>query len=167
MVDKKDLRNGVAVMRLVAQLLSEWADDMERAQGAGRKKKTAGPIPAAEEVPVPALVPEKAVAETEDSPVASSAPAMPLDSAHVLALLTEKCAAGFGMQVQALINSFGAGKFSELDPGHYAELVSAVGALGVEGEALTTASGGNLVRAEVHRNERAPQCGVAKIEGAE
>ena len=133
MVDKKDLRNGVAVMRLAAQLLSEWADDMERAQGAGRKKK------------------EEAAAETEDSPAAPAAPAAPPDSAHVLALLTEKCAAGFGTQVQALIHSFGAGKFSEVDPAHYAELVSAVGTLGVEGEALTTASGGNLVRAEVNR----------------
>ena len=30
-----------------------------------------------------------------------------------------------------------------------------------------TASGGNLIRGEIHRNERAPQCGVAKIEEAE
>lgn len=126
MADKKDLRNGVAVMRLVAQLLSEWADDMERAQEAGMKKKMAGTVPAAEEVPVSAPAPEEAAAETEDSPVAPAAPMVPPDSAHVLALLTEKCAAGFGTQVQALINSFGAGKFSDLDPGRYAELVSAV-----------------------------------------
>jgi len=36
-----------------------------------------------------------------------------------------------------------------------------------EGEALTTASGGRLVRAEVNRNKRAPLCGVAPIEVAE
>ena len=35
------------------------------------------------------------------------------------------------------------------------------------GEALTTASGGNLVRAEVTRNKRSPQCGAATIEGAD
>ena len=36
-----------------------------------------------------------------------------------------------------------------------------------EDEPLMTASGGNLIRGEIHRNERAPQCGVAKIEEAE
>ena len=35
------------------------------------------------------------------------------------------------------------------------------------GEALTTACGGNIVRAEVNRNKRSPLCGVAPIEVAE
>ena len=35
------------------------------------------------------------------------------------------------------------------------------------GEAPTTASGGNFVGAEVNRNKRAPQCGVAPIEVAD
>ena len=35
------------------------------------------------------------------------------------------------------------------------------------GEPLRAASGGNTVRGEVNRNERAPQCGVAKIEVAD
>ena len=35
------------------------------------------------------------------------------------------------------------------------------------GEPLRAASGGNSVRGEVNRNERAPQCGVAKIEVAD
>ena len=35
------------------------------------------------------------------------------------------------------------------------------------GEAPTTASGGNIVGAEVNRNKRAPQCGVAPIEVAD
>ena len=30
-----------------------------------------------------------------------------------------------------------------------------------------TASGGNIIRAEIHRNEQAPQWGVAKMEEAE
>ena len=37
----------------------------------------------------------------------------------------------------------------------------------VEGEALTTAGGGNLVKAEVSRNKQAPQCGAAPIEVAD
>ena len=36
----------------------------------------------------------------------------------------------------------------------------------VEGEASTTASGGNIVEAEVSRNEQSPQCGAATIEAA-
>ncbi|MBR2663328.1 MAG: peptidoglycan-binding protein, partial [Clostridia bacterium] len=35
------------------------------------------------------------------------------------------------------------------------------------GEALMTASGGNLIRAEVNRNEQSPQCGAATIEVAD
>ena len=35
------------------------------------------------------------------------------------------------------------------------------------GKALSTASGGNIDRAFLARNKRAPQCGVAPIEGAE
>ena len=35
------------------------------------------------------------------------------------------------------------------------------------GEAPTTASGGHFVGAEVNRNKRAPQCGVAPIEVAD
>jgi orotidine-5'-phosphate decarboxylase len=38
---------------------------------------------------------------------------------------------------------------------------------GMLGEPLRAASGGNTVRGEVNRNERAPQCGVAKIEVAD
>jgi len=34
-------------------------------------------------------------------------------------------------------------------------------------EALTTASGRSLVRAEINRNEQAPLCGVATIEVAD
>ena len=37
---------------------------------------------------------------------------------------------------------------------------------GWRGEPLTTAGGGNLVRGEVSRNKRSPQCGAATIEAA-
>ena len=36
-----------------------------------------------------------------------------------------------------------------------------------QGEALMSAGGGKHIRAEVNRNEQAPQCGVATIEVAD
>ena len=41
MVNKKDLRGGIEKMREVAQLLTGWADDLERSLEAGKKKKPA------------------------------------------------------------------------------------------------------------------------------
>ena len=38
---------------------------------------------------------------------------------------------------------------------------------GCQGEPMMTSGGGNLISGEVIRNERAPHCGVAKIEDAE
>ena len=48
--------------------------------------------------------------------------------------------------------------------GHLMNLVSCAV---VRGEPLMTSGGGNLIRGEVNRNERAPQCGVATIEVAD
>ena len=48
-----------------------------------------------------------------------------------------------------------------------AELLEEVAEEVAEGEASTTAGGGSLVGSEVIRNEQAPQCGAATIEGAE
>ena len=47
----------------------------------------------------------------------------------------DKCAAGYRAQVQALINSYGAAKFSEVDPAHYADLVAAASLLGGDSDA--------------------------------
>ena len=60
------------------------------------------------------------------------APALSADA--VRAELAAKCAAGFRTQVQALINSYGAAKFSEVAPEHYPALLEAVACLGVGGE---------------------------------
>ena len=48
-----------------------------------------------------------------------------------------------------------------------AELLEEVAEEVAEGEASTTAGGGSLVGSEVIRNEQAPQCGAATVEGAE
>ena len=132
MANKKDLRGGIIKMREVAQLLSGWADDMERSLEAEKKKEpvaadaSAG-APTAEAVPAASAV---------GVPAASVAPAAPLPAADaVRAELAAKCAAGFRAQVQALINSFGAAKFSEVAPEHYPALLEAVAVLGGDGHA--------------------------------
>ena len=84
MVNKKDLRGGIEKMREVAQLLTGWADDLERSLEAGKKKKPAAAAdaaPAVETAPVAETVP------AEPAP----APAPAADA--VRAELAAKCAA--------------------------------------------------------------------------
>lgn len=138
MVNKRDLRGGIEKMREVAQLLNGWADDMERSLEAEKNKKAAAAdaAPAGEAAPGGETVPV-ASAVSADAPAASASaaaavPALPADA--VRAELAAKCAAGFRTQVQALINSYGAAKFSEVAPEHYPALLEAVACLGVGGE---------------------------------
>ena len=130
MVNKRDLRGGIEKMREVAQLLSGWADDMERSLEAEKNKKTAAAdaVPDGEAVPVAESVP------VADAPATSTAVAPAPSADAVRAELAAKCAAGFRTQVQALINSYGAAKFSEVAPEHYPALLEAVACLGVGGE---------------------------------
>ena len=131
----KDLRGGVARMREVAQLLNGWADEMERSlekteekpvekptakpgRKAGKKAEAAETgEPVAETKPADAIAPEAVTAE------------------QVRSILAAKCAAGFKTQVQALINSFGAAKFSGVAPEHWPALLEAVQGLGVDADA--------------------------------
>ena len=125
MVNKKDLRGGIEKMREVAQLLSGWADDMESSLEA-KEKKTAAVATAATAVPA-----------AEDAPSADAAPAAPAElpeAESVRTVLAAKCAAGFRTQVQTLINSFGAAKFSEVAKEHYPALLEAAAGLGGSGE---------------------------------
>ena len=144
MANKKDLRGGIVKMREVAQLLSGWADDMERSLEAEKKKESvaadeAAGAPAAEavtEVVAAEVGSDAAAASAVGVPAASVAPAAPLPAADaVRAELAAKCAAGFRAQVQALINSYGAAKFSEVAPEHYPALLEAVAGLGGDGHA--------------------------------
>ena len=153
MTDKKDLRGSIAKMRDVAQLLSGWADDLESSLEAGRKKKNT--VAAVEPVSVPvedadapvaaapaeAAAPVEAVASVEAAAHAASdaasaaVPAEKMKPDEVRAVLAAKCAAGFRAQVQAIINSFGAAKFSEVPAEHYPVLLEMVNDLGGEGHA--------------------------------
>ncbi len=139
MVNKRDLRGGIEKMREVAQLLNGWADDMERSLEAEKNKKAAAAdaAPDGEAVPAGEGVPVASAVSAADAPAASAsaaavAPALSADA--VRAELAAKCAAGFRTQVQALINSYGAAKFSEVAPEHYPALLEAVACLGVGGE---------------------------------
>lgn len=127
MANKKDLRGSIEKMREVAQLLSEWADDMEASLAKKSRKSTDA---AAEPV-----VTETPAAHPEAVPPEPAVPPRQPVAADVRALLAEKCAAGFRAQVQALINSYGAAKFSEVDPSHYAELMESAALLGGDPDA--------------------------------
>ena len=125
------LRAGVAEMRSVAQRLMGWADDLERSfQGTeapeqevsaaapvqpGKRKKT-------DEGPVSADGGEAAAGEVEKKP---------LSLPEVRAVLAEKCAAGFGTQVKALIESYGVSTLKGVPADRYEELLEAVSGLGV------------------------------------
>ena len=131
------LRAGIAEMRSVAQRLNQWADDLEASfqgekagtpevsasgQGPAEKKKRAGS------------------AGGPDSGAVSGAAAAPgtekaLTLPEVRAVLAEKCAAGFGTQVRALIESYGASTLKEVPAGKYGELLEAVAGLGGDADA--------------------------------
>ncbi len=111
MAKKKDLREGIVKMREVAELLSGWADDLERSVEKETERKPAAETAAVKEVPAPPSFEE------------------------VRGLLAAKSAAGCRTQVLALIQSYGVEKLSEVDPAHYAELLAAAALLGTEGDA--------------------------------
>ena len=134
MANKKDLRGSIEKMREVAELLSGWADDMERSLEKKTVRKTAGTVAEnADAAPAPALseVAEPAVAEEPVAPAVPTAPSFE----EVRGLLAAKSAAGCRTQVLALIRSYGAEKLSEVDPAHYAELMEAASGLGGDGDA--------------------------------
>ena len=159
MADKKDLRGSIMKMREVAQLLSGWADDMESSLEAGKKKKAAAaadvavsvaapvavpaeaPVavpaeaPAAEPVPVPEAAPVTDTGVPAPAAEAAAPPAADLTYEGVRGVLSAKCAAGFRAQVQAIINAFGASKFSEVALEHYPALLEMVADLGGDGHA--------------------------------
>ena len=121
-MDKKNLAAGVKEMRSVAKKLLAWADDLEKASA-----------PATPAVAAPAAgsaaggKPAKAVKE-------APAPVAPPTLAAVKKFLSEKCAAGYSAQVQALIASFGAKTLSGVPEGSLGALLDAALLLGEEGE---------------------------------
>lgn len=164
-MDKREgLRAGIAEMRSVAQRLSQWADDLEasfRGEEAPPVKMDAGePVPAPKEEGTAdqagaesAAAPKKKEAHAT-SIVATVHPDRSLVSVEegadvisatggrqcrslpeVRTILAGKCAEGFGTQVKALIESYGAASLKEVPAEKYGELLEAVGRLGGDTDA--------------------------------
>ena len=129
----ESLRAGVAEMRSVAQRLNQWADDLE----ASFRDQEA---PEREVLPAEPVQPgkRKKAEEGKKSPGSTEAAgavvpepeAKPLTLPEVRAILAGKCAAGFGTQVKALIESYGAASLKGVPPEKYGELLEAVKGLG-------------------------------------
>ena len=133
-MEKMDsLRAGVAEMRSVAQRLNQWADDLE----ASFRDQEA---PEREVLPAEPVQPgkRKKAEDGKKSPGSTEAAgavvpepeAKPLTLPEVRAILAGKCAAGFGTQVKALIESYGAASLKGVPPEKYGELLEAVKGLG-------------------------------------
>ena len=120
------LRAGVAEMRSVARRLNQWADDLE-ASFRGQEADEAE-VPASEQGP--AEKEKGAAVPAGNQPAATPEKGKPLSLPEVRAILAEKCAAGFGTQVKALIESYGASSLKGVPAERYGELLEAVKGLG-------------------------------------
>ncbi len=126
MSNMEGLRAGVAEMRSVAQRLNQWADDLE---ASFRDKETdASEVPAS--VPGPTEKKKTAADSPRNEPAAVKKKGKALTLPEVRAILAEKCAAGFGTQVKALIESYGAASLKGVPADRYEELLEAVKGLG-------------------------------------
>lgn len=133
------LRAGVDEMRSVARKLNQWADDLE-ASFRGTVVSESIPetdvseVPASE--PVPAEKRKRSAKQAVSEPAGGKGPAADAKTGKVLTLpevrsvLAEKCAEGFGPQVKALIESYGASSLKEVPADKYEELLSSVAGLG-------------------------------------
>ena len=126
-MDKREgLRAGIAEMRSVAQRLNQWADDLEASfQG---KEADATEVPASE--PGSAEKKKRAPKPAAAEPATAKEERKTLTLPEVRAVLAGKCAAGFGTQVKALIESYGAASLKDVPAEKYGELLEAVKGLG-------------------------------------
>ena len=120
------LRAGVAEMRSVAQRLNQWADDLEASFQ--DQETDAAEIPASE--PAPAEKKKRVAKPEVAEPAAAPEKGKALTLPEVRAILAEKCAAGFGTQVKALIESYWASSLKGVPADRYEELLEAVKGLG-------------------------------------
>ncbi len=124
------LRAGVAEMRSVAQRLNQWADELE---ASFRDQEADVPeVPASEQSP--AEKGKRAADSPGTEPAAVKKKGKTLTLPEVRAILAEKVAAGFGTQVKALIESYGAASLKGVPADRYEELLEAVKGLGDSGK---------------------------------
>ena len=122
----ESLRAGVAEMRSVAQRLNQWADDLEASFR--DQEADAAEVPASG--PGSAEKKKRAEKPTGTEPAAAEEKGKTLTLPEVRSILAEKCAAGFGTQVKALIESYGAASLKGVPPEKYGELLETVKGLG-------------------------------------
>ena len=118
------LRAGVVEMRSVAQRLNQWADELD---ASFRDQEANAPEVSASEQS-PAEKGKRAADSPGTEPVAVKKKGKTLP--EVRAILAEKVAAGFGTQVKALIESYGAASLKGVPADRYEELLEAVKGLG-------------------------------------
>ena len=122
MLDKKDLRGAAMLFRDLAQLLTEWADDLERSFQGKRTDEEEGSGSGSDSAPGK----RKPAGYASKESAADEAEGKTFTLPEVRAILAEKCAAGFGTQVKSLIESYGAYSLREVPAERYGELLEAV-----------------------------------------
>ena len=133
------LRAGVAEMRSVAQRLNQWANLLEQSvtenfQEVSSSETSSLPSGKLRRLSLrngdlEALF-RSSEADATEVPASEPGPVSPLTLPEVRAILAEKCAAGFGTQVKALIESYGASSLKGVPADKYGELLEAVKGLG-------------------------------------
>ncbi len=127
MMNKKDgLRTGIAEMRSVAQRLNQWADDLEASFRNSEADASEVPASGSGSAEKEKEVSKQTGTESAAAPKKGKALTLP----EVRAFLAEKVAAGFGTQVKALIESYGAASLKGVPAEKYEELMEAVKDLG-------------------------------------
>ena len=126
-MDKREgLRAGIAEMRTVAQRLNQWADDLEASFRGS--EAPADEVDAGKSVSAPKE--EETANQAGDEPEAAKEKGKALTLPEVRVVLAGKCAEGFGAQVKALIQSYGASTLKEVPAEKYGELLESVKGLG-------------------------------------
>ena len=72
---------------------------------------------------------------SDEKPTAEAPAPKPITKEEVRAELAAKCAAGYGVQVRALLKRYGAAQLSAVNPDDYADLLLEAQAIGTEGGA--------------------------------
>ncbi len=138
-VDKYNLEGGIRAMRQAALWLTQWADDLEKADRAGRLVNAA----TASEPKPAAAASEPNIAPAQVTSSAQAAEPAPPSFDRIMQVMTALCAAELSNQVHSLILSYGASCLSEVPKEKYGDLLAAAYRLAEEGKVAIPAGDGN------------------------
>ena len=128
----EDLRARVAEVRSVSQRLNRLLDDLEASFCNSEADAPETSAPGQGSAPKKKGTARKA----DDEPAAVKEESKARSLPEVRAILAEKCASGFGTQVKALIESYGASSLKEVPSDRYGDLLEAAAGLGMGGDAV-------------------------------